>query len=72
MAAFDEYDNFIKGLEKSIDFRLTEASYTSLLNNDLTAKVEFGLPLGRYKIKAVVREGSQGKMGSITKGIEIP
>jgi VWFA-related protein len=72
VAAFDEYDNFIKGLEKSIDFRLTEASYTSLLNNDLTAKVEFGLPLGRYKIKAVVREGSQGKMGSITKGIEIP
>ena len=72
VAAFDEYDNFVKGLEKSIDFRLTETSYASLLNNGLTAGGEFELPPGRYKIKAVVREGSQGKMGSVTKGVEIP
>jgi VWFA-related protein len=72
VAVFDEYDHFVKGLEKSIDFKLTEASYTSLLDNGFTARVEFKLPFGRYKIKAVVREGAQGKMGSITKGIEIP
>ncbi len=72
VAVFDEYDHFIEGLEKSIDFRLTEASYTSLLNNGFMARVEFKLPLGRYKIRAVIREGAQGKMGSVTKGIEIP
>jgi VWFA-related protein len=72
VAVFDEYDHFVQGLEKSIDFKLTEASYTRLLDNGFTARIEFQLPLGRYKIKAVVREGAQGKMGSITKGIEIP
>jgi polyphosphate kinase len=38
----------------------------------LTSRVELKLPVGRYKIKAVVREDTQGKLGSITKSVEIP
>ncbi len=72
VVALDETDRFMDGLEKTIDFRLTEASYASLLNYGLNSKAEFKLPLGRYKIKAVVRESTQGKMGSETKAIEIP
>jgi VWFA-related protein len=72
VVAFDEADHYIHGLEKSVDFRLTDASYASLLDRGLTSRVEFKLSLGRYKIKAVVREASQGKMGSLTKAIEIP
>jgi VWFA-related protein len=72
VVAFDENDHYIDGIEKTIDFNLTDASYASLLNQGLISKVEFKLPMGRYKIKAVVREGAQGKMGSITKAIEIP
>jgi hypothetical protein len=72
VVAFDEADHFIDGIEKSIDFKLTDASYDALLNHGLNSKVEFKLPLGRFKIKAVVREGAQGKMGSVTKAIEIP
>ena len=72
VVAFDETDHFIDGIEKSIDFKLTDASYALLLDQGLNSKVEFKLPMGTYKIKAVVREGAQGKMGSATKAIEIP
>jgi VWFA-related protein len=72
VVAFDETDHFIDGIEKSIDFRLTDANYGILLNQGLNSKVEFKLPMGTYKIKAVVREGAQGKMGSAIKVIEIP
>jgi len=72
LVAFDEHGNYISGLEKSVDFRLLENSYRSLKDRGLTARVEIKLPQGTYRIKAVVRENSQGKVGSITKGIEIP
>jgi VWFA-related protein len=72
VVAFDETDRYVAGIEKSVDFRLTDSSYAGLLNRGITSRVEFKLPLGRYRIKAVVREASQGKMGSLTKAIEIP
>ena len=72
LAAFDENDRFINGLEKVIDFQLMDGSYVGLRDRGLSSKVELKLPPGRYKIKAVVREGNQGKMGSITKIVEIP
>jgi VWFA-related protein len=72
LAAFDETDHYINGLEKTIDFRLQEKSYAALKDHGLTSRVELKLPIGRYKIKAVVRESTQGKMGSITKEVEIP
>jgi len=72
LVAFDENDRYVNGLEKSIDFRLQEDSYASLRDHVLTSRVELKLPIGNYRIKAVVREGLQGKMGSITKSVEIP
>lgn len=72
IVAFDENDKYIDGLEKSIDFKLTQASYDELLNRGITSKVSFQLPPGKFKIKAVVRESAQSKMGSLTKAVEIP
>jgi hypothetical protein len=72
VVAYDEADQYVKGVERSVDFRLTDASYAGLLDRGVASKIEFNLPLGRYRIKAVVREASQGKMGSLTKAIEIP
>jgi VWFA-related protein len=72
VVAFDETDHYVDGIEKSIDFKLTDSSYASLLTHGINSNVIFHMPQGRYKIKAVVREGAQGKMGSITKAIEIP
>jgi hypothetical protein len=72
LVAFDENDHYINGLEKLIDFRLLESNYSNLVRKGLTSRVELKLPVGRYKIKAVVREDTQGKLGSITKSVEIP
>jgi hypothetical protein len=72
LVAFDETDRYISGLEKTIDFQLLESSYAGLRERGLASRVELKLPVGRYKIKAVVRESAQGKMGSITKSVEIP
>ena len=72
LAAYDENDKYIDGVEKTIDFKLLEASYNDLRQRGLSSRVELKLPLGQYKIKAVVRESVQGKMGSLTKNIEIP
>jgi VWFA-related protein len=72
LVAYDESDQYIAGVEKIIDFKLLENSYTDLRQRGLSSRVELKLPLGRYKIKAVVRESVQGKMGSLTKAIEVP
>jgi hypothetical protein len=61
VAVFDETDRYVDGLERSVGFNLGESSYSSLLAHDFAIKVELRLPLGRYKVKVVVREGVQGK-----------
>ena len=72
VAAFDENGHYIDGLEKSIDFRLSDESYENLRSEGLRMKVTFKLTFGRYRIKTVVREGVQGRMGSLTRMIEVP
>ncbi len=72
LAAFDETGNFINGLERAIDLQLLESSYERLRERGLTSTVELKLRPGLYKVKAVVRENNQGKMGSVTKSVEIP
>jgi VWFA-related protein len=72
VAAYDEKDHYIDGLDKQIEFSLTNDGYANLVNYGMTSKVEIAVPPGRYKIKAVVREGVQTKMGSLTKVLEVP
>lgn len=72
LVIFDEKEHYVDGLEKRMEFNLTEASFAHLLNAGLNSKMEVNIPPGRYKIKAVVREGAQSQMGSLTKLIEIP
>jgi VWFA-related protein len=72
LAAYDDHGKFIDGLEKTIDLKLLESSYAGVLKQGLSSRVELKLPFGRYKIKTVVRESVQGKIGSLTKAIEVP
>ena len=72
IVALDENDRYIDGLQKDVSFNLTPGSYTELLGRGFSSKVNFRMPPGRYKIKAVIRESVQSKMGSLTKLIEVP
>lgn len=70
--ASDENGRVVDGLEKAIDFRLTEPSYRNMLKYGLNSHAEINVPPGRYKLQAVVRESNQAKMGSLSKLIEVP
>ena len=72
LAAFDGNDHYVNGLEKAIEFQLLDDSFSALLNRGISSKVDLKLPPGHYKIKTVVREGNQGKMGSIARAVDIP
>jgi len=68
----DESDRYVDGLVKTVDFNLTPSGYSELISRGFAAEARFQLPVGRYKIKAVVRESTQSRIGSLTKGVEIP
>ena len=68
----DEKGQYIDGVQKNVEFILTDASYGQLLNYGMTLKLEIAVPPGRYQVKSVVREGVQTKMGSLTKMVEVP
>ena len=72
VAAFDENDQWIDGIEKVVDFNLLESSYTAMLQYGFSSKVNFNLPPGRYKVRTIVREGLKSQMGSLSRLIEVP
>jgi VWFA-related protein len=72
VVAFDEFDRYVDGLQKDVTFNLTASGYSEILSRGFASKVVFRVPPGRYKIKTVVRESGESKIGSLTKGIEIP
>ena len=72
VVAFDESDRYVDGLQKDVSFNLSASSYSELLSRGLASKVTIRVPPGRYKIRTVVRESVQGKMGSLSKGVEVP
>jgi VWFA-related protein len=72
VVALDENNQYIDGLERTISLNLTSPSYAALMNHGFTSKLDVKVPPGRYRIRAVVREGIHTKMGSINKMIEVP
>jgi hypothetical protein len=72
VAAYDEHGKWIDGVEKQIDLNLLEPNYVAMLRYGLSAKVNFNLPPGRYKIRSVVRESLKSQMGSASRLIEVP
>ena len=72
VAAFDENDKWIDGIEKVVDFNLLEFNYAAMLQYGFSSKVDFNLPPGRYRIRTVVRESLKRQMGSISRLIEFP
>jgi VWFA-related protein len=72
VVALDESDRYIDGSQKDVSFNLTPVSYSELLERGFASKVSFRVPPGRYKIRAVVRESVQSKMGSLTRIVAIP
>ena len=69
---FDENDRYVDGVEKTVELNLTQDSYDALNRQGLISKVKFNVPPGRYKIKGIVRESVQQRLGSFQQTLEIP
>ncbi len=72
IVAFDEADRYVDGVQKDVSFNLSPSSYNELVGRGFSSKVNLRVPPGRYKIRSVVRESVQSKMGSLTKYIDVP
>ena len=72
VVAFDGSDRYVDGLQKDVSFNLSASSYAELLSRGFASKVTIHVPPGRYRIRTIVRESVQGKMGSLSKGVEVP
>jgi hypothetical protein len=72
VVALDEHDRYVDGRQKDVTLSVTPAGHSELLTHGLTSKVVFRVPAGKYKIKTIVLESAESKMGSVTNSIEIP
>lgn len=68
---FDENDQYVDGLRKTIELNLTEAGYNAITRHGLAAEAEFKVPPGQYIVKAAVRESVHQRLGSLRKTIEV-
>lgn len=68
---YDSNNRFVEGLEKRIDFNLTEPSYRNVLTEGLRSQSTFRLVPGNYKVRTVVREAGEMKVGSATQLVDI-
>ena len=69
---YDENDEHVEGSEQKVELNLSESSYLTMLDHGFTSKADVELPAGQYRIKAIVREGNQAKMGSLEETVELP
>lgn len=69
---YDENDEHVEGSDQKVELNLSESSYLTMLDHGFTSKTDVELPAGQYRIKAIVREGNQAKMGSLEEMVELP
>ena len=60
------------GSEQKVELSLSESGYRSMLQRGFMAKTEVEIPAGRYTVKAVARESSQARMGSLQQAFVVP
>ena len=70
--AYDEDDEHVEGSEQKVELNLSKASYLTMLRDGFTSKTDMELAAGQYRIKAIVREGNQTRMGSLEERVELP
>ncbi len=69
---YDENDEHLKGSEQKVELNLSESSYLTMRRDGFTSKTDLELAAGQYRIKAIVREGNQTRMGSREETVELP
>ena len=69
---YDDNDEHVEGSEQKVELNLSDSSYLTMLRDGFTSKTDMELAAGQYRIKAIVREGNQTRMGSLEERVELP
>jgi VWFA-related protein len=60
------------GFSQTVNAKLSEADYKRALTTGISFTGHSDLPPGTYQLRAVVRDGETGKLGSISHFMEVP
>ncbi|HWC95439.1 MAG TPA: VWA domain-containing protein [Candidatus Sulfopaludibacter sp.] len=69
-ALFDTASSFVAGKECRLEFNLKEKSY-QLLAHGMDAGLTVIAPVGKYRLRAVVRDGNENKFSASSQQVEI-
>lgn len=69
---FDDNGNYISGLQKVLQLKLTESDYQRYLRMGLAVKSDFELKPGRYLVRQIVRDSEGAQMAARNGSVEIP
>ena len=69
---YDGNDKHVEGSEQKVELNLSESSYLTMVRHGFTSKTDMELAAGQYRIKAIVREGNQTRMGSLVETVTLP
>jgi VWFA-related protein len=69
---FDEVGRNRGGFSETVSLNLGAADYQFSLTNGLSYSAHTELPPGYYQLRAVVRENPTGRLGSISRYLEVP
>jgi VWFA-related protein len=71
-AIFDRSGNYVTGQEKTIQFRLFDATLTRLLHTGLNVKATLPVKPGTYLVREVVNDSGSDQMSALNSTVEIP
>ena len=69
---YDQFGKLRGGFSETVTASLSPADYQRALKEGLTYSAGTELPSGYFQFRGVVREASTGKMGTISRYLEIP
>ncbi len=69
-ALIDGNGSIVAAKEGTMDFALTDATYARLTASGINAALDLEALPGKYRLRAVVEEAGEGKMGSATAAVE--
>ena len=69
---YDQFGKLRGGFSETVTTNLSPADYQRALKEGLSYSAGTELPSGYFQFRAVVREASSGKMGTISRYLEIP
>jgi VWFA-related protein len=69
---YDQYGKLRGGFSETVNTNLSAPDYQRALKEGLTYSANTEAPSGYYQFRAVVRDASTGKMGTVSRYLEIP